>query len=185
MFLVHTQTSGQIFSDFWQKNFPQSCQTAFYAFREYSCMENSFFSKILFRLTSELQEKLFQTIGKIFTEKLSKLFSTCSGKNWRNSFFKKFLFFCVYSDFKRNLFDFWKFLFANLSKLLFTSSNELFDGKYFCENFLSFFVGLWLKFFLTYAKIRTEKVPEPIFTCSENILKKQVFPKLFLVFGTN
>ena len=37
-----------------------------------------------------------------------------------------------------------------------------------------------IKIFLTYAKICTEKLPEPIFTCSENILKKQRFPKNLL-----
>ena len=110
-------------------------------------MKNNIFWKIFFRLTSEISAKLFVTIGKIFTEKMSKLFSTCSGKNWRNSFPKKFLFFMYIRTSSENFFEFWNFLFANLSKLLFTSSNELFDGTEFCENFLYFFIGLWLKIF--------------------------------------
>ena len=44
-------------------------------------------------------------------------------------FFKKFLFFMYFRTSSETFFDFWKFLFANLSKLLFTILNELFDGK--------------------------------------------------------
>ena len=148
-------------------------------------MEINFFSKILFRLTSELQEKLFLTIGKIFTEKLSKLFSTCSGKNWRNSFFKKFLFFMHIRTSSETFLTFGNFSLQICQNcILRVQTNSLME-KISVKISYPFFIGLWLKFFLTYAKIRTEKVPEPIFTCSENILKKQFFPKFFFVFGTN
>ena len=162
-------------------------------------MKNNIFWKIFFRLTSEISAKLFVTIGKIFTEKLSKLFSTCSGKNWRNSFFKKFLFFMYIRTSSETFLDFWEFLFANSSKLLFTSSNELFDGTEFCENFLSFLYRVVIKIFSDLRKNMYQKIAWTDFYVfrkhfeetdfSESFFRVRyilgLWAKSFLNFGTN
>ena len=162
-------------------------------------MKNNIFWKIFFRLTSEISAKLFVTIGKIFTEKLSKLFSTCSGKNWRNSFFKKFLFFMYIRTSSETFLDFWEFLFANSSKLLFTSSNELFDGTEFCENFLSFLYRVVIKIFSDLRKNMYRKIAWTDFYVfrkhfeetdfSESFFRVRyilgLWAKSFLNFGTN
>ena len=162
-------------------------------------MKNNIFWKNFFRLTSEISAKLFVTIGKIFTEKLSKLFSTCSGKNWRNSFFKKFLFFMYIRTSSETFLDFWEFLFANSSKLLFTSSNELFDGTEFCENFLSFLYRVVIKIFSDLRKNMYQKIAWTDFYVfrkhfeetdfSESFFRVRyilgLWTKSFLNFGTN
>ena len=63
-----------------------------------------FFWQNLSGLTSELQTKLFLTIGKTSTDRLSKLFSPCIGNQVKKQIFHKLFGFYVYSDFKRNLF---------------------------------------------------------------------------------
>ena len=75
-----------------------------FAFRVHLDENYLFFWKNLSGLTSELRPKLFLTIGKIFAEKLSKLFSTCSGNKLKKQIFHKFFGFYVYFDFKRNFF---------------------------------------------------------------------------------
>ena len=103
-FLIHTPTSGEFF--LWllaDKNSRKLVKTAFYRFREYTWMKNNSFWKILFRLTSELRAKLLLTVDKTFTERLSKLFSTCSGNKLKKQIFHNFFGFYVYSDFKRKL----------------------------------------------------------------------------------
>ena len=100
------------YSDFWgiflwllaNKISRKLVKTAFYRFREYTWMKNNSFWKILFRLTSELRAKLLLTVDKTFTERLSKLFSTCSGNKLKKQIFHNFFGFYVYSDFKRNIF---------------------------------------------------------------------------------
>ena len=101
-------------------------------------MKNIFFWKLLFRLISELRAKLILTIGKSSTDRLSNLFSTCSGNKVKKQIFHNLLVFTDVRTSSETCFEFWKFLFANLSKLLSTTSGEHFDKTFF-KNPSSFF----------------------------------------------
>ena len=71
---------------------------------------------------------------------------------WRNRLFTNFLVFTYIRTSSETFFDFWKFLFANLSKLLSTSSDELFDQKNFWENLLSLFCWVVIKMFSDFSQ---------------------------------
>ena len=66
--------------------------------------KTTFFWKNLPSLISELRKKLFLTIGKNSTDRLSELFSPCSGNKVKKQVFHKIFGFHVYSDFKQNIF---------------------------------------------------------------------------------
>ena len=123
-----------------------------FAFREYTWRKNNFFFKKKFLVWLPIFERNFFWLSAKLQQIGCQNFSLrVLETKWRNRLFTNFLVFTYIRTSSKTFFDFWKFLFANLSKLLSTSSDELFDQKNFWENFQSFFVG-WSKRFLTLAK---------------------------------
>ena len=97
----------------------------------------NFFGKIFF---FGFWLKRLLTFGKNFTEKLSKLISTCSENQLTKQIFSIFLLFLIQTRTSGEIFsDFWQKKFpVNLSKLLSTRSRSTVGWKIFFENF--FFV---------------------------------------------
>ena len=103
---------------------------------------------------------------------------------WRNRFFTKVFVFTYIRTSSEIFFNFWKFLFANLWKLLFTSSDKVFDAKITLWWTPISFCRVVIRIVSDFRQKCTERLSKAISTCSEDILKKQIFPKIFFVFGT-
>ena len=139
MFLIHTPTSGEFF--LWllaNKISRKLVKTAFYRFREYTWMKNNSFWKILFRLTSELRAKLLLTVDKTFTERLSKLFSTCSGNKMKKQIFHKlFGFLCIFGLQAKTFVTFGNsFLQGYQTCFLWVQSNSLIENNFVMNSYL-------------------------------------------------
>ena len=76
--------------------------------------------------------------------------------------------------------DFWKFLFANLSKLLSTSSNELYDRKNFWEKLLSLFCRVVIKTFSDFSQKLYIRVVKNNFYVISIYFEETEFPKNLL-----
>ena len=87
-----------------KKFFRKVVKNCFLQVQEVQLDEKHFFRGNLSGLISELRAKLFLTIGKTSTDRLSKLFSACSGNNVKKQIFHKLVGFYGQSDFKRNLY---------------------------------------------------------------------------------
>ena len=120
MFLVHTRTSGESFSDFWQKNSRKIVKNCFLQFQGVHLEEKEFFFRKKFLVwLPNFERSCFWLSAKILTEKLSKLFSTCSGNKVKKQTFHQLFGFYVYSDFKRNLFRLLEFSLCKFVKTAF------------------------------------------------------------------
>ena len=168
MFLVRTRTSGENFSDFWQKKLPvKLSKTAFYRFREYTWRKRNFFQKKFLVWLPNFGGFFFWLSAKLQQIGCQNFFLRVLKTKWRNRFFTNFLDFTYIRTSSETFLDFWKFLFANLSKLLSTSSDELFDQKNFWEKLLSLFCRVVIKTFSDFSQklyIRVVKINFYVFS---------------------
>ena len=147
-------------------------------------MKNNFFCKILFRLTPEIQAKLFSDYRQNFYRKVVKTILYVFKKQIEETDFSQTFWFYVYSDFNRNLFWFLKIPPRKFVKTAFYEFRRTLWWNRILWKLPIFFYRVVIKNFSDLRKNMYQKMPEPIFRCSENILKKQIFPNVFFVFGT-
>ena len=154
MFSIHTRTSGENVSDFWQKKLPvKMSKNAFYRFREYTWRKIKFiFQKQILVCLPNFKRNFFWLSAKLQQIGCQNFSLRVLETKWRNRLFTNFLVFTCIRTSSETFFDFWKFLFANLSKLLSTSSDELFDQKNFRENLLSLFCRVVIKMFSDFSQ---------------------------------
>ena len=103
-----------------------------FAFREYTWkIIIFFFEKIFLVWIPNFEWSCFWLSAKFLQRGCQNCSLRVRETNWRNRFFAKFLVFMYLWTSSETFFDFSIFLYAILSKLLSTSSNELFDQKTF------------------------------------------------------
>ena len=137
-FIIFFGTWSKLFLSFGY-SFLRICQSWSLYFQRNTLIKYFLFRKILFRFFSELWANQFLTFGKIITESLFKLYSTCSGNTLRKQTYHNFLVLMFIRASSESFPDFWKFLYANLWKLLCTSSDEDFDEKNLFEKLVILF----------------------------------------------
>ena len=130
MFLIHTRTSWELFSDFWQKKFPVIFSKLLSTRSRCTVgWKISFFEKLFSVWLPNFERSCFWLSAKLLQRCCQNYSLRVQETNWRNRFFTKFLVFMYILTSSETFFDFWKFFFANLSKPLFMSSDKLFDAK--------------------------------------------------------
>ena len=126
---------------------------AFYRFREYTWRKIKFiFQKQILVCLPNFKRNFFWLSAKLQQIGCQNFSLRVLETKWRNRLFTNFLVFTCIRTSSETFFDFWKFLFANLSKLLSTSSDELFDQKNFRENLLSLFCRVVIKMFSDFSQ---------------------------------
>ena len=130
-------------------------------------------------MTSELQAKFFWLSAKLQQIGWQNFSQRVLETKWRNRLFTNFLVFTYIRTSSETFFDFWKFLFANLSKLLSTSSDELFDQKNFRENLLSLFCRVVIKMFSDFSQKLYIRVVKNNFYVFSNYIEETEFSAKF------
>ena len=184
MFLVHTWTSGENFSEFWQKKLHvKLSKTAFYRFREYTWRKKNFPKKLLVWLPN-FGRNFFWLSAKLQQIGCQNFFLRVLKIKRRKRFFTNFLVFTYIRTSSKTYLDFWKFLFANLSKLLSTSSDDLFDQKNSWENLLSLFCRVVIEMCSDFSQKMYIKVVKTDFYVFSSFFEETEFPrKTYSVFG--
>ena len=134
-----------------------------------------FFQKKLLVWLPNFERKLFWLSAKLQQIGCQNFSLRVLETKWRNRFFTNFLVFTYIRTSSETFCDFWKFLFANLSKLLFRSSDELFDQKNFWEKLLSLFCRVVIKMFCKFSQKMYIRVVKTNFCVFRNYFEEPEF----------
>ena len=130
MFLIHTPTSGEFFYGFWQIKFPVNLSKLLSTGSGSTLgWKTTLFEKFFSVWLPNSERSCFWLSTKLLQKGCQNYSLRVQETNWRNRFFTTFLVFTYIRTSSETFFDFWKFLFARLSKLISLSSVELFDRK--------------------------------------------------------
>ena len=152
------------------------CQNCFLRLQRNTLLKNIFWKTIphFFRTVSIS----FSDFRQKFYRGLSKLFSLCSENLLKMRIFSLFVF-GPYWGFEQLFLTFGTNFFVKLSKLLSPCLDEQFAGKFYFRKVLQFIFGVWAKHSLNLVKIFKEKYSKTYPACSENILRKLFFRRIF------
>ena len=147
--------------------------------------KTTFFWQNLSGLTSELQTKLFLTIGKSSTHRLSKLFSPCLGNKVKKQIFHKLFGFYVYSDFKRNLFWLLEISLCEFVKTAFYEFRRTLWLKKLLRRIPILLRRVVIKMFSDFSqKVYIGVVETNFYKFKNSFEETDFFRKIYFVFGT-